>query len=256
VTAERFVFSVDLEGAAPPARKAAAAGEGEQASTSALSTSALSYRASNPGGPHATVVLAHGAGAPQTHPWMVRMAHALAERGLDVVTFNFLYADARRRVPDKAPVLEATWRAAIAAVRARQAVAGSHDSARAARLFIGGKSMGGRFATMVAASGGASPGIAGLVLLGYPLHPPGRPEKLRAEHLARVMEPMLFVQGTRDTFGSPDELAPFVAPLAGRGTRVLPIDGGDHSLVPPKSSGQGLEQVVARVADEIARFTA
>jgi predicted alpha/beta-hydrolase family hydrolase len=243
VTAERFAFYVVLEGMGPSGSKAQAAVDSHP------KTTALLYRASRPGGAHAAIVLAHGAGAPQTHPWMVRMAGALAARGLDVVTFNFLYAEARRRVPDKAPVLEATWRAAIDAVRARPDVA-------QARLFIGGKSMGGRFATMVAASGGASLGIAGLVLLGYPLHPPGRPDKLRAEHLARVSEPMLFVQGSRDTFGSPDELAPFVAPLATRGTRVFPVVGGDHSLVPPKSSGEDVEHVVARVADEIARFTA
>jgi uncharacterized protein len=195
----------------------------------------------------ATLILAHGAGAPQTHPWMVRMAGALASRGLDVVTFNFLYADARRRVPDKNAVLEATWLSAIDAVRAR-------DDVGRGRLFIGGKSMGGRIATQVAA-GATLDGLAGLVLLGYPLHPPGRPDKLRTAHLAQVQAPMLFVQGTRDAFGGPAELEPFVAPLAARGTRVFPVESGDHSLVPLKSTGLGLEQVVARVADEIARFT-
>jgi predicted alpha/beta-hydrolase family hydrolase len=211
-------------------------------------TSAIVYRAQHGDGPRTTLLLAHGAGAPQTHPWMVRMAEALAARGLDVVTFDFLYAAARRRAPDKNPVLEATWRSAIDAVRARA------DLARG-RLFIGGKSMGGRIATQVAAAPEPPGDLAGLVLLGYPLHPPGRPDKLRTAHLARVQAPMLFVQGTRDTFGGPAELEPFVAPLAARGTRIFPIESGDHSLVPLKSSGLGLEQVVARVADEIARFT-
>jgi predicted alpha/beta-hydrolase family hydrolase len=201
-----------------------------------------------PEGGRAALVLAHGAGAPQTHPWMVRMAEALASRGLDVFTFNFLYAEARRRVPDKSPLLEATWRAVAAAVRARSEVARR-------RLFIGGKSMGGRIATHVAAEPDAIADLAGVVLLGYPLHPPGRPDKLRAAHLARVTAPMLFVQGSRDAFGTPAELEPFVAPLASRGTRLFPIEGADHSLVLPRSRGLDLEQVMALVADEIARFT-
>ena len=199
-------------------------------------------------GGRAALVLAHGAGAPQTHPWMVRMAEALASRGLDVFTFNFLYAEARRRLPDKSPLLEATWRAVAAAVRARSEVAPR-------RLFIGGKSMGGRIATHVAAEPDAIADLAGVVLLGYPLHPPGRPDKLRAAHLARVTAPMLFVQGSRDAFGTPAELEPFVAPLASHGTRLFAIEGADHSLVLPRSRGLDLEQVMALVADEIARFT-
>ena len=209
-------------------------------------TTALHYGAP---GARAALVLAHGAGAPQTHPWMVRMAGVLASRGLEVFTFNFLYTESRRRVPDKNDLLEATWRAAVGTVRARSAVARG-------KLLIGGKSMGGRIATHVAAAPHAIGDLAGLVLLGYPLHPPGRPEKLRAAHLARVAAPMLFVQGSRDTFGTPAELEPFVAPMAARGTRLFAIEGGDHSLVPPRSSGLDLEQVMARVADEVVRFTA
>jgi predicted alpha/beta-hydrolase family hydrolase len=215
-------------------------------------TTALRYAgAQGPGAVRAVLVLAHGAGAPQTHPWMVRMAGALASRGLEVFTFNFLYSESKRRLPDKNPLLEATWRAAAAAIRARSEVAGR-------RLFIGGKSMGGRIASQVAAATApdAISDLAGVVLLGYPLHPPGRPDKLRASHLARVESPMLFVQGSRDAFGSPAELEPFVSPLASRGTRLFAVEGGDHSLVPPKSSGLDLEQVMARVADEIAAFTA
>jgi predicted alpha/beta-hydrolase family hydrolase len=210
-------------------------------------TTGLRYGAQKP---RAALVLAHGAGAPQTHPWMIRMAGALASRGLEVFTFNFLYTESRRRLPDKNAVLEETWRAAAGAVRAR-------SEAAAGRLFIGGKSMGGRIATQVAAAEppDAVGDLAGLVLLGYPLHPPGRPDKLRAAHLARVRAPMLFVQGSRDAFGSPAELEPFVLPLAARGTRVFAIEGGDHSLVPPKSTGLDIGQVTARVAEEIVRFT-
>jgi uncharacterized protein len=208
-------------------------------------TTGLLYRAE---GARAAIVLAHGAGAPQTHPWMVAIARELSARTLDVVTFNFLYAEEKRRAPDRNDVLEATWRAAVGAVRARDDVAHAH-------LYLGGKSMGGRIATQVAA---AEPRVeaAGLVLLGYPLHPPGKPKQLRASHLPLVRAPMLFVQGSRDPFGTPDELAPLVEPLVGRGTRLFVVAGGDHSLTPLKSSGRTLQQVIALVSDEIARFTA
>ncbi len=192
----------------------------------------------------ATLVLAHGAGGRQTHPWMVQMAMALSSRGIDVVTFDFLYTHAGRRMPDRNDVLEATWRAVAGAVRARRETSG-------ARFFIGGKSMGGRIATQVAAAGVA---VDGLVLLGYPLHPPGNPKKLRAAHLAGVSAPMLFVQGSRDAFGTPAELRPFVDGL-GRGSSLFEVVGGDHSLALPKSNGQTPEMVIGRVADEVARFT-
>jgi len=205
-------------------------------------SSALFYPAAGACG---AVVLAHGAGGRQNHPWMVQVARAIASRGVDVVTFDFLYTHAGRRVPDKAPLLEATWAAAIGAVRARGDVA--HR-----RLFIGGKSMGGRIATQLAASGAAG-ALEGLVLLGYPLHPPGKPELLRTAHLGRIREPMLFVQGTRDVFGGPDELRPFVEAAPMR-ARIFPIESGDHSLTPPKKSGTSLATVVDTVADEVARF--
>jgi predicted alpha/beta-hydrolase family hydrolase len=202
------------------------------------STTALAYPAESP---RATLILGHGAGAPQTHPWMVKMATALARGGVDVVTFNFLYTEARRRAPDKNDVLEATWRAAVGAVRARGA----------SRLLLGGKSMGGRIATQVAAQGGV--GEVGLVLLGYPLHPPGKPAQLRAAHLPKIASPMLFVQGSRDSFGTPDELRPVIEGLAA-GTRLHVVEGGDHSFTLPKSSGQTLDDTLARVAGEVVRF--
>jgi hypothetical protein len=150
-------------------------------------------------------------------------------------------------VPDKNPVLEDTWRRVAAAAVARAGLAGK-------RLFIGGKSMGGRIATQVAAEPGAIPNLHGLVLLGYPLHPPGRPDKLRAAHLERVRAPMLFVQGSRDAFGSPAELAPFIAPLAAAGTRIVPLEDGDHSFAVPKKTGLDAAQVNDRVADAVAAF--
>lgn len=196
-------------------------------------------------GARGALVLAHGAGAPQTHPWMVALARAVAVRGVDVVTFNFIYTEEKRRAPDKNPLLEETWRAAIGAVRARA-------DAMHTRLFIGGKSMGGRIATQVATSPDVE--VAGIVLLGYPLHPPGKPEQLRAAHLPSVRAPMLFVQGSRDAFGSPAELAPIVNGLV-TGTRLFVIEGGDHSFAVPKRNGESFESVVARVADEVVAFT-
>ncbi|MGH7297937.1 MAG: alpha/beta hydrolase family protein [Polyangiaceae bacterium] len=210
-------------------------------------TSARVYSRAGPRGAAAagpTLVLAHGAGAPQAHPWMVGMATAVAARGIDAVTFDFLYMQGKRRGPDRPDVLEATWLAVIAAVRTRLAPPA---------LFIGGKSMGGRIATQVAARDDVD--VAGIVLLGYPLHPPGKPGQLRTAHLPRVRAPMLFVQGTRDPFGGPDELAPHLVGLA-PGTRIFPVDGGDHSLALPKSRGESAQETMGRVADEIARFTA
>jgi len=209
----------------------------------ASSTSARVYPSDNA---QAAVVLAHGAGAPQAHPWLVGLARVLSARALAVVTFDFVYMTEKRRVPDKNDVLEATWLAALRAVRARG------ETARA-RLFIGGKSMGGRIATQIAARQDVD--VSGVVLLGYPLHPPGKPDRLRAAHLPLVRAPMLFVQGSRDAFGSPDELAPIMQRLAS-GSRLFVVEGGDHSLRRPKSSGETLERTLERVGDEIARFTA
>ncbi len=125
--------------------------------------------------------------------------------GLDIVTFNFLYTEQNRRIPDRPALLEACYLAVIDKVRAEV------DSARRA-LYIGGKSMGGRIATQVAAADPAVP-VAGLVLLGYPLHPPGKPEQRRDKHLPAVGRRMLFLQGSRDAFGTPAELAPVLSTL-------------------------------------------
>jgi predicted alpha/beta-hydrolase family hydrolase len=169
----------------------------------------------------AALVLAHGAGAGQRSTFMVDFAAALSDLGLDVVTFNFPYTEQRRKIPDRAPVLEACYRAVIGAVRDRL------DSAQRA-LFVGGKSMGGRIATQVAATDAALP-IAGLVLLGYPLHPPGKPTERRDKHLPSVSRPMLFVQGTRDAFGTPDELTPLLQTLTPM-PMLHPVAHGDHSF--------------------------
>ena len=182
-------------------------------------TTALVYAAEH--GASAALILGHGAGAGQQSPFMVDFAGALSELGLDVVTFNFLYTEQNRKLPDRGPVLEACYRAVIRAAR-------EHLESARGELFIGGKSMGGRIATQVAALDSTLP-VAGLVLLGYPLHPPGQPQKLRDAHLPVVRRPMLFVQGSRDTFGTPDELAPILARLAPR-PAVHVVESGDHSF--------------------------
>jgi predicted alpha/beta-hydrolase family hydrolase len=169
----------------------------------------------------AALILGHGAGAGHQSAFMVEYASALCALGLDVVTFNFLYIEEKRKLPDRGPILEDTYRAVIEHVRANV------ESASRV-LFIGGKSMGGRIATQVAALDPELP-IAGLVLLGYPLHPPGQPQKLRDAHLPHVRRRMLFVQGSRDTFGTPDELAPILARLD-PAPELYVVDGGDHSF--------------------------
>jgi predicted alpha/beta-hydrolase family hydrolase len=167
----------------------------------------------------ATLILAHGAGAGQRSPFMTGFAKALAARGLETVTFDFPYIEAHRRLPDRRPILESCYRKVIDTVR---------RSVPNPFLFIGGKSMGGRIATHVAAMNPAEP-IHGVVLLGYPLHPPGRPDDRRDAHLPSVGRPLLFVQGSRDAFGSPAELAPILAALRPPAT-LHEVANGDHTF--------------------------
>jgi predicted alpha/beta-hydrolase family hydrolase len=208
----------------------------------------LTYPASSVGrvlsDPPATLVLAHGAGAPQQSAFMVTFARALAERGIDVLTFNFPYMEQKRRVPDRTPALEASYRDAIAAARERF----GRDA-----VFIGGKSMGGRIATHLAAAEDADAlGIAGVVLLGYPLHPPGKPDQLRAAHLPRIRVPLLVVQGERDPFGTPDELRPVLAPIESLVTLHV-VEKGDHSLAPSRRADV-LASTYTQLQDFIAQW--
>ena len=201
------------------------------------------HRATGPRA-RATLVLAHGAGAPRTHPFMTSMAARIADKGVHVVTFNFLYAEAGRKLPDRVELLEATWRAAIASVRA-------HEELPTERLFIGGKSMGGRIATHLAAAEERRV-LAGVVLLGYPLHPIKKPEVVRDEIL-KVKLPVLVVQGTRDELGTAAEVKELLA--AQRRARVHVVEEGDHSLALPKRLGaERQEEVLDRVASAIAAF--
>jgi hypothetical protein len=162
-----------------------------------------------------------------------------------VITFDFLYTAAGRRTPDRPAVLEATWRAVIDEVRQR-------GLQRSATLVIGGKSMGGRIASQVLASP-APPDVHGLVLLGYPLHPPGRPEKLRTAHLPALRTPTLVVQGSRDEFGGDDEVrAAFEVVPAQVDWHV--VTGGDHSFKVRRREGPGQAEVMAALCDAVAAW--
>ena len=195
------------------------------------------------------LILAHGAGAGQTSGFMVRFARALAERGIGTVTFNFLYTEQGRRLPDRNDKLEACYRRVIDAVRG-----GVIPGLACKEIMIGGKSMGGRIASQIAAGGSAGAvDIAGLVLLGYPLHPPGRPERLRAKHLADIGVPILFVQGSRDAFGTPEELEPIIRELDAP-AHLFVVEGGDHSYKVPKRSGRTQDDVYESVLGEIERW--
>jgi predicted alpha/beta-hydrolase family hydrolase len=188
-------------------------------------------------------LLGHGAGSNQKTPAIVHFAEALAARGKAVVTYNFPYSEAHRRVPDPNDVLEEVARAAIGAARER---------ARGAMLYAGGRSMGGRIASQVVARGDAGE-VEGLVLLGYPLHPPGRPEQLRTKHLPNIRIPVLVVQGARDAFGTPEELRPALATIPAR-VELVVIDDADHSFKVPKRSALSQSQVTERIVDVVARW--
>ena len=189
------------------------------------------------------LILAHGAGAGQSSAFMVSFATALAARGIDTVTFNFLYTEQGRRLPDPNGKLESCYRAVIEAV--------AHRKLGRGRLAIGGKSMGGRIASQVAA--GDVPDVAALVLLGYPLHPPGKPDQLRAKHLPQIKAPMLFVQGSRDTFGTPQELAPIIKKLKAP-AELYEVAGGDHSFKVLKRAGVTQEHTYKAVLDRIDQW--
>jgi predicted alpha/beta-hydrolase family hydrolase len=177
------------------------------------------------------VVLAPGAGAGQTHPFMTAFARALVARAISVVTFDFLYRAAGKRAPDRNDKLEACWRAALDVAR---------TATGEARPFVGGKSMGGRIASQLCAAGAD---VAGLVLLGYPLHPPKQPDKLRVEHLSRLTVPTLILQGATDPFGTPDELRRHFPTRA----QIVTLPGG-HSF-----ADAAWPEAHARVADFILR---
>jgi uncharacterized protein len=188
------------------------------------------------------VLLAHGAGADMHVAALTTVADALADAKIPSLRFNFPYKEAGRRAPDRPPVLEASVRAAAAELSKLAKVPPE-------RLVLGGRSMGGRICSIVAATDGA----LGLALLGYPLHPPGNAEKLRVEHFARLRMPVLFASGTRDAFGTPEELERHAKAIKGRVTFHW-IDTADHGFKPLKSSGITQAQALAGVAEAVVAF--
>jgi len=210
------------------------------------SVTALLYGAAKKDRVGMTVILGHGAGSNQLSPFMHLFANGLAERGFDAMTFNFIYMEQGRRVPDPKGKLEACYRAVIEAATQQKKLKGN-------RLAIGGKSMGGRIASQVAATPESADKIAALVFLGYPLHPPGKPEQLRDAHLKDIRAPMLFVQGSRDAFGTEEEIRAVIKRLHLPAT-LHAVEGGDHSLKVPKSSGLTPQQVYEDALDRIARW--
>ncbi len=199
---------------------------------------ALAYAPARTGRLPVSIVLGHGAGANQTSKFMVHIATDLAARGIGCLTFNFHYTEIGRKIPDRNDTLELCYRKVIEAY-----CAGNFRSLEG-KLVIGGKSMGGRIASQVAAKGGVD--IAGLVFLGYPLHPPGKPEQLRDAHLPSIREPMLFIQGARDAFGTPDELRPILKRLK-TPVELCPVEEADHSLKVPKKASRSQAEVDAFV---------
>jgi predicted alpha/beta-hydrolase family hydrolase len=255
------------------------------------SVTGLLYSPSRAARSGVTLILGHGAGAGQLHPFMQLFASGLAERGIDALTFNFQYMEQGRRVPDPKAKLEACYCSVIEAAR-------KHKKLKGNRLVIVGKSMGGRIASQVAAldCGGSTPlsdaaahssqeskthrktkkqsnseaaranesnvvqtpanDIAGLVFLGYPLHPPGKPDQPRDAHLPQITAPTLFVQGSRDAFGSAEEIRATLKKHHPPATLHI-VEGGDHSLKVPKSggaSGASQDQIYVSVLDGIAAW--
>jgi uncharacterized protein len=190
-------------------------------------------------------VLAHGAGAGMAHPFLAVLSTELATLGVATFRYQFPYMEQRARRPDPPAVLTATVAAAV-----RAAATAAPDLL----LTAGGKSMGGRM-TSQAAAAGLLPDVRALAFVGFPLHPPKRPGTTRADHLARVPVPMLFLQGTRDEFAELDLLRPIIDGLGPRATLHL-IDGADHSFHVLKRSGRTDADVLQELARTIAAFEA
>lgn len=185
-----------------------------------------------------TIALAHGAGAPMDSPFMQYFAERLGTDGFRVARFEFPYMAERRvtgtkKPPNRGPILIDSWMAVV-------------EELGASNLIVGGKSMGGRIASMIADEAG----VAGLVALGYPFHPPGKPDKLRTEHLETLKTPALFCQGTRDPFGTREEAGGFTLSKA---IRFHWLEDGDHGFKPRKASGrtepQNWDSAIAAIAE-------
>lgn len=188
------------------------------------------------------LVLAHGAGAGMNHPFLEKLARELSEVAIATFRYQFPYMEQRRRVPDPPAVLTSTVRAAVRAAR---------QTAPNLPILAGGKSMGGRMTSQAAAEHPPEfEDARGLVFFGFPLHPPGRPGTKRAEHLAQVQKPMLFLQGTRDQFAELKLLRPICADLGAIAT-LHEIETADHSFHILKSSGKTDAEIMRELAQSV-----
>ncbi len=194
-----------------------------------------------PRGARALLALAHGAGADMHHAFMQAAAEALAGEGIATLRYQFPYSEAGRRAPDHRKTLLATVQAAMAA---------AGKQARGLPLLAGGKSMGGRMTSLAAAEGELD-AVRGIVFFGFPLHAGGKPSNERGDHLHRVTQPLLFLQGSRDRLADLALLEPLMRRLPAR-TRIHVVEDGDHSFHVPKRSGRNDAEVI----DELARVTA
>lgn len=207
------------------------------------SRGAVSALLDRPRGAKALYVLAHGAGAGMRHAFMDAMVARLTARKIATFRYQFPYLEKGKRAPDRPPVLIGTVRSAVAAAR---------KATRGLPLVAGGKSMGGRITSMAEAE--EPLGIQGLVYLGYPLHPPGKPNTKRVHHLPSIHVPSLYVQGTRDALADLKLLRPVVKKLVGAELHI--VDGGDHSFRVLKRSGRDPDAVLDEIADAVAAFVA
>lgn len=191
------------------------------------------------------VILAHGAGNDMHHPFMSAYHQGLAQAGLLSIVFNFPYKEQGRKAPDRPAILLATWAAVVQKLR---------DDPRLEphRLFLGGKSMGGRIASMAVAEGLR---CDGLIFLGYPLHPPKQPDKARTDHWPKIHCPSLFIEGTRDSLCDLDLLKACLPRLGGPST-LITLDGGDHSFKVPKSKNPDPDAIHAAVIPKITDWIA
>jgi len=187
----------------------------------------------------ATLMIAHGAGGTMATPSLVDLQARLVESGVTAARFNFLYAERGKRAPDRKPVLLATWRAAADWVRKK---------IRPKKFFLGGRSMGGRMASYLVADGYPCDGG---VFLAYPLHPPGKPDRLRKDHLPEIAVPMLFVSGTRDAFARLDLLETAVSDC---GATLHLIEGADHGFKVRKKNGRTANEVAEEVASAVGEL--
>ena len=189
------------------------------------------------------LVLAHGAGAGMNHPFLESLAQELGAAGVATFRYQFPYMEKRRRIPDSPAVLTGTVRAAVSKAA---------ELAGDLPLLAGGKSMGGRM-TSTAAAEQPLGNVRGLVFFGFPLHPPNRPGTKRADHLARVTVPMLFLQGTRDAFADLDLLRPVCAQLGPRAILRV-IETADHSFHVLKNSGKTDSDILRELARDVGEW--